>query len=153
VLGGENAGEHGLKLYRERHRSTMMSRASEVFAHISGGDYERLTSRVEREREQLIAVARDGTARLADQLSKGTRFQLYLALRIAGFDEFTRHRTALPFIADDILETFDDERAARAFEGLAAMAASGQVIYLTHHRHLCDIARRAVPGVRIHALG
>ena len=32
------------------------------------------------------------------------------------------------------------------------MANVGQVIYLTHHRHLCDIAREVVPGVRVHDL-
>jgi hypothetical protein len=33
------------------------------------------------------------------------------------------------------------------------MARVGQVIYLTHHQHLCEIARRVCPGVRIHELG
>jgi uncharacterized protein YhaN len=58
----------------------------------------------------------------------------------------------MPFLADDIMETFDDDRAAAAFAALAEMGRAGQVIYLTHHRHLCDIARRAVPGVPVVAL-
>jgi hypothetical protein len=32
------------------------------------------------------------------------------------------------------------------------MAKVGQVIYLTHHRHLCDIAKRIAPGVHVHEL-
>jgi len=28
----------------------------------------------------------------------------------------------------------------------------GQVIYLTHHWHLCEIAKSVVPGVRIHEI-
>ena len=75
-------------------------------------------------------------------MSKGTRFQLYLALRVAGYHEFARSRTPVPFIADDIMETFDDYRAEEAFRLLGEMATVGQVIYLTHHQHLCDIAQR-----------
>jgi uncharacterized protein YhaN len=33
------------------------------------------------------------------------------------------------------------------------MASAGQVIYLTHHQHLCEIAKAVVPGVTIHELG
>ena len=97
-------------------------------------------------------MAASGGAKEADQLSKGTRFQLYLALRVAGYHEFVRARAPLPFIADDIMETFDDFRAEEAFGLLAGMAREGQVVYLTHHGHLCDVARKVSPGVRIHAL-
>lgn len=58
----------------------------------------------------------------------------------------------MPFVADDILETFDEPRSEEAFRLFARMAATGQVIYLTHHRHLCDIARRAAPGAQVHEL-
>ena len=73
-----------------------------------------------------------------------------MALRIAGYYEFAAARRVVPFIADDIMETFDDFRAEEAFRLFAGMAEVGQVIYLTHHRHLCDIARDACRSVRIH---
>ena len=71
---------------------------------------------------------------------------------MAGYHEFARIRPPVPFIADDIMETFDDLRAEEALGLLANMGKVGQVIYLTHHRHLCEIARRTCPGVRIHQL-
>ena len=55
----------------------------------------------------------------------------------------------MPFIADDIMETFDDARAAEAFALLGEMSRSGQVIYLTHHQHLCEIAVATCPGARV----
>ena len=58
----------------------------------------------------------------------------------------------MPFVADDIMETFDDFRAAEAFRLFAGMAEVGQVIYLTHHRHLIDVARAACPTVTVHDL-
>jgi len=48
------------------------------------------------------------------------------------------------------METFDDFRAEETFRLFAGMAQHGQVIYLTHHRHLIDIARKVCPSVRTH---
>lgn len=146
------AGETALRLYRERHRSAMLQRASTAFSAISGGDYEGLTTQAEKGEEFLIAKAAGGGSKLARDLSKGTRFQLYLALRMAGYHEIAATRESLPFIADDIMETFDDGRAQHAFSLMADMARVGQVIYLTHHQHLCDIAAKACPDVTIHTL-
>src|SRR3546814_13903195 len=85
-------------------------------------------------------------------MSKGTRFQLYLALRVAGYFEFAKTRSPVPFLADDIMETFDDFRAEEAFRLFAQMAQVGQVVYFTHHQHLCEIVRTVCPSARIHAL-
>lgn len=146
------AAEQALRLYREKHRSMMMRRASDAFSRISGGDYYGLSTQTEKNQELLIANAANGASKLARDLSKGTRFQLYLALRISGYHEIATTREPLPFIADDIMETFDDSRSHRAFELMGDMAQVGQVIYLTHHQHLCDIARAACPSVTIHQL-
>ena len=94
-----------------------------------------------------------GGSQVATAMSKGTRFQLYLALRMAGFFEFVEQHEPLPFIDDDIMETFDDDRSAETFKLLNGLAEKGQVIYLTHHMHLCDLARQVCGGrVRIHPL-
>lgn len=152
LRAGVIAAEQALRLFRERHRSAMMQRASRMFMQISGGEYSGLSTHADKGQEFLIANVASGGSKLAGDLSKGTRFQLYLALRIAGYHEVAAAREALPFIADDIMETFDDDRAGRAFELMAEMARVGQVIYLTHHEHLCDVAQDACPSVTIHRL-
>lgn len=146
------AAEAALRLYRERHRSAMMQHASEAFRTISGGEYAGLSTVVEKDTEILVASAATGGSKLARELSKGTRFQLYLALRVAGYHEIAANREILPFVADDIMETFDDNRSLNTFRLMAEMAKVGQVIYLTHHQHLRDIARQACPGVVVHEL-
>lgn len=146
------AAEHALRSYRQHHRSSMMSQASAAFRTISRGRYIDLTSQTNKDKEDLIVIGADGSSKIASALSKGTRFQLYLALRVAGYHEFARIRPPVPFIADDIMETFDDFRAEEAIGLLANMGGVGQVIYLTHHRHLCDIAQRVCPGIRVHEL-
>ena len=152
LRAGIASAEQALRSYRDRHRSAMMERASKAFAVISRNAYRGLVTQPDKDVEILMGVAADGSTKVASELSKGTRFQLYLALRIAGYLEFSAARRVVPFIADDIMETFDDFRAEEAFRLFSGMAEVGQVIYLTHHHHLCDIAREACPSVRIHDL-
>ncbi|RWO81533.1 AAA family ATPase [Mesorhizobium sp.] len=150
---GIMSAELALRRYRERHRSGMMVRASEAFALMTCGEYSGLTTQPAKGGEVLIALQRDGQSKLTDALSKGTRFQLYLALRLAGYYEFAQFRPSVPFIADDIMETFDHVRSEEVFRLFGEMASAGQVIYLTHHKHLCDIAQTVVPSAKIHELG
>jgi uncharacterized protein YhaN len=152
LRAGTAAMERALHAYRERHRSSMMAHASKAFRAISQGAYAGLRTQPVKDSETLIALPAGGGSKQAEELSKGTRFQLYLALRVAGYYEFARARPAVPFIADDIMETFDDFRAEEALRLFAEMAEVGQVIYLTHHRHLCEIAARVCPTVKIHDL-
>lgn len=152
LSGGVLAMEQALTLYREHHRSTMMARASDAIRTISRGAYTGLAAQPDKDRELLIALTADGGSKQASEMSKGARFQLYLALRVAGYHEFAQSRPTVPFIADDIMETFDDFRAEETFRLFAQMAGVGQVIYLTHHRHLCDIARTVCPQLHIHDL-
>lgn len=150
---GALAAENALHLYRDRHRSSMMKRASDAFRQITRGEYSGLAARPEKDKEILIGVPRQGGSKMSDAMSTGTQFQLYLALRLAGYQEFAQVRPSVPFIADDIMETFDEPRSEEVFRLLSGMANIGQVIYLTHHRHLCEIAQKVVPTVRIHELG
>jgi len=148
ALGAEKA----LRAYRDKHRSSMMNRASDAFRLVTRGDYSGLAAMPRKDSEILIGIPRAGGSRETAEMSKGTQFQLYLALRLAGYQEFSAVRAPVPFIADDIMETFDEPRSEEVFRLFGETAKMGQVIYLTHHRHLCEIAREVVPGVRIHEL-
>jgi uncharacterized protein YhaN len=88
-------------------------------------------------------------------MSDGTRDQLYLALRLAFIEQRVRKMEPLPLVLDDVLVHFDDERSCAALEVFAGVADLTQVIFFTHHRHLLDLARGAVPADKlcIHELG
>ena len=149
---GIEAAERALNAYRDEHRSSMMKRASQAFRTISRDAYSRLDTQLTDKGEVLMGIGASGGAKIASEMSKGARFQLYLALRVAGYFEFVDQHGPVPFVADDILETFDDFRAEEAFRLFTEMAGVGQVIYLSHHRHLCEIARGVCPNVTIHEL-
>ncbi len=149
---GSLIAEHGIRAYREKHRSAMMNRASEAFRLITRDEYSGLATRPDKDHEALIGLSRYGGSKLAVEMSKGTQFQLYLALRLAGYEEFASARPSVPFVADDIMETFDEPRSEEVFRLFGQMAQVGQVIYLTHHRHLCEIAVQVVPSARVHEI-
>ncbi len=152
LRAGVAAADEALKLYRDRHRGAMMERASKAFSEISRGAYRGLTAQPSRQSETLIALGADGGSKEADQLSKGARFQLFLALRVAGYHELAKFRPPAPFVADDIMETFDHFRAEEALRLFADMGRVGQVIYFTHHLHLAEIATKVCPEARVHEL-
>jgi wobble nucleotide-excising tRNase len=84
-----------------------------------------------------------------NQLSEGTRDQLFLALKLAMIQNRLDERKklgkcSLPVIFDDILVQFDDQRAKAAFEIFQELAQKTQVIFLTHHEHLVQVATEAL---------
>jgi len=150
---GLMAADHALVSYRNRHRSELLAQTAEAFKSITAGEFVNLTTQLDRSEEKLIAVRAGGGSIAVSAMSKGTRFQLYLALRLAGYRRFCGLNGSLPFIGDDIMETFDDGRAESAIRQLSEIAKSGQVLYFTHHRHLCEIATKVCGnGVVIHEI-
>ena len=153
LAAGVMVVDRALVAYRDVHRSAMMRQASEAFAAITRGAFAGLSAVPGKDSEVLVGVRSSGGSILASEMSRGTRFQLFLALRVAGHSEFSKQRGALPFFADDIMEPFDDDRTAETFSLLQQMATRGQVVYFTHHRHLCGIAKDVCEGnVAIHDL-
>jgi len=149
---GVAATELALSAWRDNHRSSLLRRASEAFSQMSCGAWAGLTAQPGASGEALVAVDGENRPKEVEKLSKGARFQLYLALRIAAFHDFAAGRTPPPFVADDVLETFDDARAAATLDLFADMAGQAQVIYFTHHRHLCDMVAQRCPDAMLHIL-
>jgi len=73
------------------------------------------------------------------ELSRGAREELYLAMRLGLIAEYEKHGEPMPLVMDDIMVNFDDERAGRALEAVAAFAAGRQVIIMTCHRRTLDL--------------
>jgi len=89
----------------------------------------------------MMALEADGLGRNPlDQLSEGTSDQLYLALRIAALENYAAAAAPLPFIVDDVLQTFDDTRTLATLQALLGLSAYVQVIALTHHPHVGNLA-------------
>jgi uncharacterized protein YhaN len=60
----------------------------------------------------------------------------------------------MPFIVDDILINFDDDRSCATLRVLADLSKKNQVILFTHHRQIVEAARtiQAEGCIHIHEL-
>ena len=123
--------------------SALLTRIGARFRTLTEGAFERIIAADDGDgTAKLRAVPRDfpGEAKEVAPLSDGTRDQLFLALRLAAIEDHVATAPPLPFIGDDILQTFDDERARAAMQALLDLSAHVQVILLSHHPHLRALA-------------
>jgi uncharacterized protein YhaN len=82
-------------------------------------------------------------------MSSGTRDQLFLALRLATLEEYLERSEPMPFVVDDILVNFDDERARATLEVLARLGERTQVLLFTHHGRIREQARALGPAADV----
>lgn len=150
---GHRLASEAIRRYRDSHRSGMLTATETCFAELTQGAYPSLTTQIDKDDEILLAVDRDGVSKRAAEMSKGTRFQLYLALRAAAHEQLVAQGTILPFFCDDIFETFDEARTSAACRVMERIGGRGQAIYLTHHRHVVEIAESVcIVTPKIHEL-
>ena len=91
---------------------------------------------------ELMGVRGTGQKQVGvEGMSEGTRDQLFLALRLAFVVNYCKSQGTVPFIADDVLMTFDDARATAALRALETVSKHTQVLLFTHHRHHLDLAK------------
>ena len=84
-----------------------------------------------------------------EELSGGTREQLFLALRLGLVRHAAERGVDLPLILDDVFVNFDQLRTEAAFETFREFAEEGrQVLLFTCHLHLAQLAeRRGIPPI------
>lgn len=134
-----------LERYRERTQGPLLALASHYFNGLTQGQHVRLLV-PDPEAPRLVSRSAAGRDVEMSGLSDGTRDQVFLALRLASLEQAIENGRAMPFIADDLLINFSDERAVAGFAALERLSKKTQVIYFTHHRHLLDLASKATDG-------
>ena len=151
---GQMLAERAIRRYRDTHRGGMLVATEAAFHTLTNGNYAALSTQADGASEVLLATRfTDGSAKQVSEMSKGTKFQLYLALRAAAYEQVAAGGTVLPFFCDDIFETFDEPRTTAACGLMRQIGQRGQAIYLTHHRHVVDIAQQLCgDGVKVHNL-
>lgn len=114
---------------RDRDRPRVFHRARTLFAAITRGRY---WLDLSSESAAFRAVDRETGAGFAlDELSRGTRVQLLLAVRIA-FIETMESGLMLPLVLDEALGNSDDVRAEAVMDAVMELARAGrQVFFLT----------------------
>lgn len=147
--------EEQIELYRRNNQTPVLRRAGELFAKLTLGSFSGLRDEIdEKGKPVLLGVRPDKTEVGVDGMSEGTRDQLFLALRLSTIELQGDQQERLPFVVDDILVGFDDERSKACLEVLAEFARKFQVLVFTHHSMVAQVANQLGrdSGVFVHSL-
>jgi len=72
----------------------------------------------ERDELALFGIRSEVERVYVEGMSSGTRDQLYLTLRLASFEKYMESTEPMPFIVDDLLVDYDDDRSQAALNAL-----------------------------------
>jgi uncharacterized protein YhaN len=128
-----------IERYRQENQDPILKAASGYFSDLTLGSFSGLRSDVDDHGSPiLVGVCPGETTKTVEEMSSGTRDQLYLALRLATLEWRLEKHEPMPFVADDILVNFDDERSTATLKALADLAKKNQVILFTHHQQIVE---------------
>jgi hypothetical protein len=123
------------RAYETERQPETLRAASQYLRVLTGGKMQRVWTPL-GERTLRIDQA-NGPTLTVDALSRGTREQLFLSLRLALADWYAKRSTPLPLILDDVLVNFDSQRAKAAARLLHQFAEGGrQLLVFTCHEHI-----------------
>ncbi len=125
------------KIEQDRQPQTLQA-ASEYLSQLTCDKYQKVWTPLG---EKALFVDDDVKQSLrVEQLSSGTREQVFLSLRLAMIKDFAARGVELPLILDDVTVNFDQIRTEAAVETLLNVADDGQQIMLfTCHLHLAHL--------------
>jgi len=147
--------EQHIEAYRQKNQAPVLARAGGLFETLTLGSFADLRDELNPSGTPVLMGVRPNHREVAvDQMSDGTRDQLYLALRLATLEQYLRSGEPMPLVVDDILIGFDDRRTRVCLKVMAEFAANTQVLVFTHHQRVVELAEKlnAPSGVYTHAL-
>jgi uncharacterized protein YhaN len=149
---GATVVRRAMERYRRLHQDPLLTRANELFARFTLGSFvELFVDHDEDAGAILVGRQRDRQLKRVEEMSSGTREQLFLALRIAAIERYVATAGAIPVIFDDAFLESDEKRSAKIFDALAELAALTQVIVLTHRERLAELGKHVL-GERLSLL-
>lgn len=141
--------------YRKVNQAPVLARAGALFSRLTLGSYASLRDELDESGKPILVGVRPNNKEVwVARMSDGTRDQLYLSLRLATLEQHLSKGEPMPFIVDDILISFDDDRTKASLEVLAELAGRTQVLLFTHHKRVLELADslNAKAGIFIHEL-
>jgi uncharacterized protein YhaN len=134
-----------IEQFREENQGPLLERSGQIFTAITRGAFGGLAAEfTDQDVPTMTGRKADGLHVPVGGMSEGTRDQLYLALRLAALERHLEEHEPMPLILDDLLITFDDERAKAILPQLARMATKTQIFLFTHHQHLVELCRQTL---------
>lgn len=129
--------------YDRERQPEVVREAAAVFGRMTGGRYVSVGRPLGS--PSLTVVDAQGGSKPAEELSRGTAEQLYLALRVGLIGQLGDIGRDLPVLMDDVVVNFDPERRRGAAQAVAELARLRQVVFFTCHPETAAVLAEAVP--------
>ena len=127
----ENMLAEARRRYESERKPAIIQTAQQVFATLTDGRYPQVVAPLGS--DSIEVVEADGGRKQPDNLSRGTREQLFLALRFGLIRELNQRTPRLPVAVDEVLVNFDPGRAMRAAIELVKLARTNQLLVFSCH--------------------
>ena len=132
------AGKLALKIlekakgkYEIEKQPEVIKNSSKYFSKITDGKYTRISASLE-DKDVSVFDSHERSKKLL-QLSRGTKEQLLISLRLGFIEEYEKTSEPLPLIIDEVLVNFDPSRAKQTAKVLHKFAENRQVLIFTCH--------------------
>ncbi len=123
--------------FEEEKQPEVITFTRDYFREITDNTYRDLRISLSEKHVSLIDNA--GKHKKVEELSRGTREQLLLSLRMGLISEYEKSAEPLPVALDDVMVNFDVHRARNLAKTLTHFAEGRQVILFTCHEHTRDL--------------
>lgn len=99
--------------------------------------------RISLSKQEVGLIDHAGHLKEVHELSRGTKEQLMLALRLGLITEYEKNAESLPVVFDDIMVNFDKERAMNICSILKDFSKERQIIFFTCHEYTVNMLKEA----------
>jgi uncharacterized protein YhaN len=130
------------KKYEKEKQPVIIQNSSKYFNRITAGRYNRINVALDK-REITVFDTREASRNI-DQLSRGTKEQLLISLRLGFIEEYETRSEPLPIIVDEVLVNFDPDRAKNSAEIFQEFGKDRQIIFFTCHPYMVEYFNKPV---------
>ncbi len=138
-------------IYERERQPGVVREASLLFEKMTHGRYARIIKPLGEKATFDVLTPRQ-ERREINQLSQGTKEQLFLALRFGLVKEFAQKHESLPLVMDDVLVNFDYRRARATAMLLHELSETHQVLLFSCHQETLDLVRKVAPETQVFTL-
>ena len=117
--------------YEREKQPAVIKNSSQYFQRITKGKYKRISVSLV-DKNVSVFDDRESSKKL-NELSRGTKEQLLICLRLGFIEEYEQKAEALPLILDDVFVNFDKDRAIETAKVFHRFAEDRQILIFTCH--------------------
>ena len=139
----EQVVRKGYDKFIEENQPAMLELASGYISRFTEGRY---VSIMRGEDGMYLRMSDGSIVEAGDKLSRGTKNQVYLAMRLAIISEMEENGEKMPLFFDEAFGNWDEERLSEVMESLKEISSERQVVIMTCRKAEAELYREMASG-------